>query len=144
MTTTPIDTSGISVPTSKPTKPFAVPYERPERASATGIVVPAFTPAPIVPKAVLVNAVTCSGVWPASPETLAAIKADVASLGTDAKKDRKAYIFIAACILRGIDVGECIEALASTAGLWWKHIRTLLHVPNAPWQKGPDGRYRLI
>ena len=41
MTNHTIDPASITVPASKPAKPFAVAYVRPEKPGATGIVVPA-------------------------------------------------------------------------------------------------------
>jgi hypothetical protein len=148
MTTTPIDTSGITVPTSKPTKPFAVPYVRPEKPGATGIVVPAFKLTPIAPKPAPVSAATCSGEWPAALDTLETIKADIDAQGPDAKKDVQAHILIAACIARGIDAGFAIRAVGIELGFNGYHIGKLLNLKPktrpSPWQKGPDGRYRLI
>jgi len=95
------------------------------------ITVPEFTPKPPVPKAKPVSARTSSGAWPVSRSTLGAIKADIDDL-------------IAACIERGIDAGVHIREVGILMGIAAHYTRTLLHVPNAPWQKGPDGRYSLI
>jgi hypothetical protein len=108
------------------------------------ITVPAFTPKPPVPKAKPVSAKTSSGTWPVSPSTLEAIKADLDALGAQAKGDVRAYILIAACIERGIDAGTHIYQVGGSLGLDSKQIGLLLHAPNAPWEKGPDGRYSLI
>jgi hypothetical protein len=108
------------------------------------ITVPEFTPKPPVPKAKPVSARTSSGAWPVSRSTLGAIKADIDDRGPQAKTDERAYILIAACIERGIDAGVHIREVGILMGIAAHYTRTLLHVPNAPWQKGPDGRYSLI
>ena len=111
---------------------------------STTIIVPAFTPRPVAPKVKPVSAKTSSGEWPVSANTLAAIKADVEAQGAKAKGDERAYILIAACIDRGIDAGIHIREVGTRLGFNGRYIGVLLHVPNAPWQKGPDGRYSLI
>jgi len=111
---------------------------------AATLVIPDFTPKPFAPKVKPVSAKTSSGTWPVSPSTLEAIKADIDDRGPQAKVDERAYILIAACIDRGIDAGVHISEVGIRMGLADSYIRTLLHVPNAPWQKGPDGRYSLI
>lgn len=111
---------------------------------STTIIVPAFTPRPVAPKVKPVSAKTSSGEWPVSANTLAAIKADVEAQGAQAKDDVRAYILIAACIDRGIDAGIHIREVGIKLGFNGHYIGVLLHVRNAPWQKGPDGRYRLI
>jgi len=148
MTTNTIDTASITVPTSKPTKPFAVPYVIEKKVRFGPIEVPAFKLTPIAPKPAPMSAATCSGEWPAALDTLAAIKADIDAQGPDAKKDVQAHILIAACITRGIDAGFAIRAVGIELGFNGYHIGKLLSLKPktrpSPWQKGPDGRYRLI
>jgi hypothetical protein len=148
MTTNTIDTSGITLPASKPTKPFAAPYVRPEKPGATGIVVPAFTPAPVLPKVREISAKTSSGEWPASVETLDAITADIDLHDPDNNGTVRAHLLIAACIERGIDAGTHIYQTSAMLGFDPSQIGKLLRlkpktVPR-PWEKGPDGRYKLI
>ncbi len=145
MTNQSIDAASIVVPTSKPMPTVAVQNVCQSKTSVADIVVPAFTPAPLQPKATKpVRAKTSSGGWPVSAETLLAIMGDVDAEGPDANDVVRAYILIGACIERGIDAGTHIRRVAIELGFNVKQIDTLRHVPNTPWQKGPDGRYRLI
>ena len=108
------------------------------------ITVPAFTPALIAPKPKPVSAKTCSGAWPASPETLAAIESDIETAEPGGDKHVQAHILIAACIDCGIDAGFAIRAVGIELGFDPRQIGILLRADNTPWQKGPEGRYHMI
>jgi hypothetical protein len=56
----------------------------------------------------------------------------------------RANVLIGACIEHGIDAGTHICRVGVEMGFDGAQIGLLLHKPNTPWQKGPDGRYRLI
>ena len=49
-----------------------------------------------------------------------------------------------ACIERGIDAGTHIRKVGIECSFDGRYIGLLLHAAGVPWQKGPDGRYRLI
>ena len=140
MTINPI--TATSVANSDPAG--TVPQAAPRRVSGADIVVRAVSPVPAVPKPKPVSAQTCTGCWPPTAETLAAIKADIGDAGPDAKKDVRSHILIASCIARGIDAGTHIRSVGLELGFDGRHIGLLLHADGTPWQKGPDGRYRLI
>lgn len=123
---------------------ITAPQAAPDRVSGADIVVARFTAIPAAPKLKPVSAQSSTGEWTPSAETLAAIKTAVEEFGEAPNRMIGAHILIAACIESGIDAGKHIRQIGVELDFIGSHIGVLLHADGAPWQKGPDGRYKLI